>query len=146
MLGKWYNRYRKNIMLIKTITKETTKTSQEIWSVYKDVSNWKTWDNAVISSELFGDFAVGTKGVLKPKGGPSAKFILTEVTENKSFSDRSFLPLAHIDFIHTIEDLGSKRKITHTIEMGGFLAPVFKLLIGKTLASGLEEAVETICK
>jgi hypothetical protein len=133
-------------MLIKKVSKETIKTEQEIWGIYKDVVNWNTWDDAIISSELVGDFTVGTKGVLKPKGGPSAKFILLEVTENTSFTSRSFLPLAHIDFIHTVEDLGNKRKITHTIEMGGFLAPVFKLLIGKTLGNGLEEAVENICK
>jgi hypothetical protein len=133
-------------MILKTITKETIKSSQEIWSIYKDVSNWNTWDAAVISSKLFGDFIVGTKGVLKPKGGPSTTFILTEVTENKSFTSRSFLPLAHIDFIHTIVDLGDVRRVTHIIEMGGFLSPVFKFLIGTSLANGLEEAVETICK
>jgi hypothetical protein len=133
-------------MLIKKVSKETSRTEQEIWNIYKDVTNWKTWDESVVSSELFGEFRVGTKGVLKPKGGPSAKFTMTEVTENKSFTNRSFLPLAHINFIHTIENFGNKRKIIHTIEMDGFSAPVFKLLIGKTLANGLEEAVENICK
>jgi hypothetical protein len=133
-------------MILKTITKETTKASQEIWNMYTDVLNWNTWDAAVISSELFGDFLVGTKGILKPKGGPSATFILTEVTENISFTSRSFLPLAYIDFIHSIVDLGDVRQVTHTIEMGGFLSPIFKLLIGINLANGLEEAVESICK
>jgi hypothetical protein len=133
-------------MLIKSVTKTTSKSAVEIWAKYEDVKNWKSWDTAIESSELFGEFKEGTKGILKPVGGPQAKFELTLITKYIYFADRSYLPFAYIDFEHTIFDNGEIREITHTINLGGFLAPLFKLILGKTLASGLEEAVENLIK
>jgi hypothetical protein len=131
-------------MIIKTVTKQTTKTAVEIWQKYEDVSNWKSWDPAVESSELFGEFKEGTKGVLKPAGGPKTEFILTDITKYIYFADRSNLPLAYIDFEHSISDNGEIREVTHTIKLGGLLAPIFKLILGNNLASGLDEAVTNL--
>jgi hypothetical protein len=116
-------------MLIKSVTKTTTLTASQIWNKYIDAKNWKSWDPAVESSELFGDFVEGTKGILKPAGGPQAKFTLTNITKYIYFSDRSFLPFAHIDFEHTIFDNAEIREVTHTIKMGGFLAPFLGLYL-----------------
>jgi hypothetical protein len=133
-------------MLIKFVTKLTQLRAEQIWAKYVDVKNWSSWDSSVESSELYGDFVEGTKGSLKPVGGPKAKFILSTVTKYVYFSDRSFLPLAHIDFEHAIADDGETRTVTHTISLGGFLAPLFKLILGKKLADGLDEAVENLVK
>jgi hypothetical protein len=133
-------------MQIKSITKTTDLSAVTIWNKYVDVKNWKSWDPDVESSELFGDFVEGTQGILKPIGGPQAKFVITTVTKYIYFADRSFLPFAYIDFEHTIFDNGEVRQVTHTISIGGFLAPVFNFILGKTLANGLEEAVENLCK
>jgi hypothetical protein len=133
-------------MLIKSITKTTSKSAVEIWAKYENVKNWKLWDTSIESSELFGEFKEGTKGILKPKGGPEANFELTTITKYIYFADRSFLPFAYIDFEHTIFDNGEVREVTHTIRIGGFLSPLFSIILGKTLANGLDEAVENLIK
>jgi hypothetical protein len=128
-------------MLIMSVSKTTTKSAVEIWKKYEDVTSWKSWDPAVEKSELLGEFTEGAKGKLKPTGGPETEFVLTDITKYIYFADRSKLPFAYIDFEHSIDEDGTIRTITHTIKMGGFLAPLFKLILGKKLASGLEEAV-----
>jgi hypothetical protein len=133
-------------MLLKTVTKTTTKSAYDIWLMYTDVQNWKSWDSSVESSEIFGEFMEGTKGTLKPVGGPQANFVITTLTKYIYFEIRSSLPLAYIDFEHSIFDNGEIREVTHTIKLGGFLAPLFKLILGKSLTKDLELAVDNICK
>jgi hypothetical protein len=133
-------------MILKTLTKTTTKSAYDIWLKYTDVQNWKSWDPSVESSEIFGEFVEGTKGTLKPVGGPQANFVITTLTKYIYFADRSFLPFSHINFEHAIFDNGKVRKVTHTIKLGGFLSPIFKLILGKSLTKDLELAVDNICK
>jgi hypothetical protein len=133
-------------MLLKSITKTTTKSAYEIWLMYTDVKNWKSWDPSVESSEVFGEFVEGTKGTLKPVGGPKTDFVITTLTKYIYFANRSNLPLAHIDFEHAIFDNGEIREVTHTVKLGGFLSPIFKIILGKSLTKDLELAVNNICK
>jgi hypothetical protein len=133
-------------MLLKSITKTTTKSAYEIWLMYTDVKNWKSWDPSVESSEVFGEFVEGTKGTLKPVGGPKTDFVITTLTKYIYFADRSNLPFAYIDFEHAIFDNGEIREVTHTIKIGGFLSPIFKIILGNSLTKDLELAVDNICK
>ena len=73
-------------------TQKSKATKENVWKLYSDVNNWNIWDNEVENSELFGEFKKGTKGILKPVGGPKTKFEMTECEINKSFTDRSSLP------------------------------------------------------
>ena len=57
-------------MLIIKHTVETTASPQTIWDIWQDVKNWPTWDHGIEFSTLEGPFQNGTRGTLKPKGGP----------------------------------------------------------------------------
>jgi hypothetical protein len=128
-------------MLINTATVTTNKPATYIWDKYKDVQNWNQWDQTVESSEIFGEFSEGTKGKLKPVDGPEADFQITTMTKYIYFSNRSRLPFGFIEFEHSIADDGVIRTITHTINIGGFSAPLFSLILGKTLSKGLAETM-----
>jgi hypothetical protein len=133
-------------MLIKSVTRTTSLRAEVIWYKYVDVANWNKWDSSIESSELFGDFIEGTKGTLKPVGGPKTGFVLTTLTKFVYFANRSSLLLAHIDFEHAIADDEQIRTVTHTISIGGLLSPIFKIILGKKLSMGLEESVENLLK
>ena len=76
---------------------------------------------------------------------PVIKFILTEVTKNKSFTTVSFLPLAKMSFYHNIEKhKGKQIKITHCVEITGILACIFSFLIGRTIKKGLPTALANL--
>jgi uncharacterized protein YndB with AHSA1/START domain len=77
----------------------TTEAQPEaVWELWADVGNWKEWDPGVEGSSIDGPFAEGTRYVLKPKGGPKVKAVLTDVRPGEGFSDRTRLPLANLDF------------------------------------------------
>jgi hypothetical protein len=126
------------------VSRKTTATKEQIWKFWADVSNWNIWDKEVETSELFGQFQIGSKGILKPAGGPKTKFEMTECTNFKSFTDRSVLPLCKMDFIHTITDTKDGHLITHKVIMTGFMTFLFSKVIGSKIKVGLPIAVEKL--
>lgn len=130
--------------MLVSATLETTASAARLWSLYADINNWTVWDHEIDYARAEGPFAVGTRGVLRPTGGPEVKFKITYVEKNKGFTDRSFLPLTWMDFQHTIEDTGTVRRVTHSVVMGGLLAPLFRRIFGPKLAHGVPTAVASL--
>jgi hypothetical protein len=97
-----------------------------------------------LESQIFGDFVVGSKGILKPKNGPKAEFVMTECTYLKSFTDTTLLPFCQMDFIHTLKEAKGGFEITHKLQISGFLSFLFGFLIGRNIAKGLPGAVEKL--
>ncbi len=126
------------------VSRKTIATKEKIWSLWADVPNWNIWDKEVETSELFGQFKTGTRGVLKPKGGPKTKFEMTECTNLRSFTDRSFLPLCKMDFSHSITETKDGLEVTHKIVMTGFMTFLFSKVIGNKIKIGLPIAVERL--
>ena len=126
------------------VSHKTRATKNRIWELWADVPNWSDWDNDVESSELFGEFKAGTRGIMKPAGGPKAKFLMIECQHLKSFTDRSFLPLCKMDFIHTMIQTKEGLVITHKVVMTGLLTYLFSKVIGSKIKSGLPVAVENL--
>jgi len=126
------------------VSRKTTASKEQIWKLWADVPNWNVWDKEVETVELFGEFETGTKGVLKPAGGPKAKFEMIECTKFKSFTDRSFLPFCKIDFTHSITETNDGIEILHKVVMTGFLTFLFSKVIGSKIKAGLPNAVEKL--
>ncbi len=126
------------------VSRKTEATKEQIWKLWTDVAKWNLWDAEVETSELFGQFKTGTKGVLKPAGGPKTKFEMIECTNFKSFTDRSFLPLCKMDFIHTMTETNGGLEITHKVVMTGIMTFLFSIIIGSKIKVGLPIAVEKL--
>jgi len=120
----------------------TTATSKQIWAIWKDAENWSRWDSELEWVKLHGPFVEGTKGTMKPRGGPVVVFELTNIEENRKFVDCAKLPLTTLEFIHRYETLADGGgKIIHSVEMRGLLAPLFGHLIGSKIRTHLREAM-----
>jgi hypothetical protein len=131
-------------MWIIEVTHKTKAVKEQIWELWKDVPNWNIWDKEVETSELFGEFKIGTIGVLKPADGPKTKFEMIECTIFKSFTNRGFLPFCKMDFIHTITETKDGLEITHKVVMTGFMTFLFSKIIGSKIKVGLPIAVEKL--
>ena len=124
---------------------EATKASPErLWKRYADRASWSEWDHGIESITLDGPFAVGTTGTAKPKRGPATKFEVLEVTEGRSFTEVSFLPLARMRFSHKIDPTPTGADITHRVTISGPLAPLFSRVIGKKVAAELPAAMRRL--
>ena len=71
-------------------------TPEQVWAQWIDVSGWSQWDYSVDHAEIDGPFELGMTGWLKPSSGPKARFTITEVTANRTFTNRSRVPLGSL--------------------------------------------------
>ncbi|RHX84493.1 SRPBCC family protein [Leptospira stimsonii] len=126
---------------------EITKASPtQLWKIYQDVSNWKTWDHEIEESFLKGDFKVGSKGMLKPKGGPKTWFRLMEVRDQELFSDLTHLPLCKLEFRHELIPTNSGTKFVHTVIFSGPLSFLFSRVIGNKIREELPGAMKNLAR
>jgi uncharacterized protein YndB with AHSA1/START domain len=130
----------------KTEASRFVRASREsIWQLWTDVERWPRWDDDVEWAKLDGAFVAGTRGKLKPRGGPVTKFEVLSVDPYRSFCDRSYLPLTHLDFTHRLDPADGGVHVTHTITVSGPLGWLFSRIIGRAkLADGLPRAVDKL--
>ena len=133
-------------MLLITHTVATKAKAETIWKIWEDVSNWNTWDHGIEFSTLEGPFRQGTKGTLKPKGGPLVHTILGKVEPMRMFVDESKLPLGRIVMSHFLEEKDGKMHVTHQIEMRGPLAFFYAFVIGRTMKKNLPDEMLSMVK
>ena len=60
---------------------------EAIWKIWVDINNWPSWHGDLDYCKLDGDFKVGNHFMLKPKGAPAVKIMLTEINEMQNFTD-----------------------------------------------------------
>lgn len=131
-------------MWSKEISIKSLSSKEQIWNLWTNVSNWNLWDDQIISSKLNGEFKMGQTGELIPAGGPKSTFKLIEVTEQKSFTSRSTLPLSTMDVIHEMREAEGEIIITHRVEISGVLSFVFSKLIGNKIIRHLPNAMNKL--
>ncbi len=115
---------------------------EKVFSVYSEVSKWPEWDEDVVSASLEGEFQRGATGKLKPKGAPTSKIKLIEVTPNKSFTVECKLPLCKMHFIHELTDSGNGTTVKNVLEFSGFAAPLFGRMMGKGIAKTMPSSLQ----
>lgn len=127
-------------------TEYTSASPESIWALWRDVTSWPVWDGGVERVTLKGPFAAGTKGTLKPTGGPKVHFALTEVRPAAGFVDVTRLPLARMRFEHTAVREGDRTRLTHRVTIRGLTTPLFSRVIGRGIAKGLPETVKALAR
>ena len=80
-----------------------------IWRIAVDVDNWTAWDPHEKKSEIYGPFAVGTKGYSKPRGGPEAHWIITDVEFQKQWSLLNKMPIGSLAVTNSYEKLAGEK-------------------------------------
>jgi hypothetical protein len=119
-------------------TQTAIATPEALWKRWTDVANWPEQDSSLESAGINGPFAVGSVITLKPKGSPTVKVKLIEVTPLQSFSSTGSLPLAKLQFDHKANTTTQGIEFTQSVTISGPLAGLFSNLMGKTMGQNLK--------
>jgi hypothetical protein len=99
---------------------------------WEDVATWPEWNLDTEWVRLDGPFAAGSRGVLKPKGGPKVKFVIDSLVPDREFVDVSLLAGARLPFRHSVEALGDGGCSVHVIvTISGPLGWLWARILGK---------------
>ena len=122
---------------------ETSATPNIIWSIFRDVPGWKSWNAGIEHIEIDGPFAAGTWFTMKPPGQDALRSKLIEVRENACFVDETRVGDLVIAVAHRIESLGPTRtRIVYAVDARGPEAAE----IGPAVASDFPEVLASLAK
>jgi len=112
---------------------------------WADMATWPEWNGDTEWVRLDGPFVAGATGVLKPKGGPKTKFVVARLVPDHEFTDVSQLLGARLTFRHLVEITphGTTR-VNVTATLGGPLARVWNLILGKGIAASLQKDLDQL--
>ncbi len=119
---------------------------EKVWSFYKDVSKWSTWDKNLNKVELQGDFQNGSTGLmfLAMPNTPPVTFTLERVIKNERFLSVSSLGSVTIKIDHLIaQNTDEEIIITHIVTVEGDNENMVQG-IGTNLTNNLKECMENI--
>ncbi|MDB4292298.1 SRPBCC family protein [Maribacter sp.] len=121
---------------------EVHNSQEKVWGFLTNVARWKDWDTELIESNLFGKFALGTEGALKPKNGPKLKFHISELIPNTSYTFKTKMPIGYLEIKRTLEKKGDTIEFTDDIQFTGFLKRVFGVMLGGGFKKVLPQVME----
>lgn len=114
---------------------ETGASLDKVWRIWSDMSTWGEWNPNVVTMDWVGAFAQGVTGVMHTRGGQHHKMQLVEVLPGRSFAlETSVVPGTRFRFNCRVEPVGSKTKVSQTVEVRGPLGPIVGGMLGPQVA------------
>lgn len=120
--------------------------SQEVWSLWIDVNNWPKWHGDLDYCKLEGLFEVGNYFLLKPKGVPAVKIILTEIEEGRQFTDCTTFFGAKMYDTHLIEETKEGLRLTNKLVVTGPLKWLWIKLVAQKVANSVPDEMDALVK
>ncbi len=117
---------------------------EDVWRLWSDVNNWPKWDRELEYCKMDASFTEGSHFILKPIKGPKVKIVLSEVINNKKFTDYTKFPGAIMYDAHELEETPSGLRITSTITVKGFLSFLWTKLVAKNVAAGVPKHMDAL--
>lgn len=115
-----------------------------VWQLWTDVNNWPKWDQELDYCKMDTAFIEGSQFILKPKGGPNVKIILSEVKPYEKFTDYcKFLGATMYDY-HELEETSEGLLIKNTITVTGPLRFIWVNIIAKNVANSIPKNTEAL--
>lgn len=119
-------------------TATSTASPAAFFARWVDHGTWPQWSPDTEWVRVNGPTAVGTRGVLKPKGAPRVKFVISACSPDREYTDTSLLAGARLVFQHTVAPDGAGSRLDVRITMSGPLS----LLWAKIMGGGFRDAAQ----
>ena len=123
---------------------ETKATPEQIWAIWTDVPNWKSWDVGLTDASIDGDFQLHAQGRITSLEGRRSKFTVTEYNSGKSYTFKTKLPLGalHVKRFLTVKE--GKTVFTHEVWFSGITKGIFGKAFGAKFREMLPQVLENI--
>ena len=121
-------------------------TLPRVWGTLIDIESWHIWDTEILSSQLNGNFEVGSKGIMIPKKGPKLSFYISEIIPHKTYTFKTKMPLGWLEIKRTITLENDKVLFTDDIQFTGILKQLYGFMLGKGFIKVLPEVMQNFKK
>jgi hypothetical protein len=118
--------------------------AKDVWNVWTDINNWPKWHGDLEYCKMDGPFKAGNHFTLKPKGIKAVKIVLTEIEEDRSFTDCTTFFGAKMYDTHAIEETPYGAWLTNTLIVTGPLKWLWIKLVAQNVADTVPEETEAL--
>lgn len=125
-------------------TVECSVPKEFAWCFWTNVSNWAL-DADVVSVELEGPFAVGTKGVTQSKSSGRIEWRIAELQPGRAVLEFPG-PGVLARFVFTFEDIKGRTRITQEVSFAGDQASAYAETVGRALEIGIPDGMRRLCQ
>jgi hypothetical protein len=96
----------------------TTVPADQVFARIADSERHPDWSHDLEWVRLDEPLREGARGMLKPKGGPKSRFVVTRLVPGSVFADTTSLPGARVTFHHEVQptDGGTRIAVRVTLE------------------------------
>jgi hypothetical protein len=123
--------------ILGSATARSTATADAFFARWVDHESWPAWSPDTDWARVDGPVRTGAEGVLKPKGGPRTRFIVSACTPGREYTDTARFPGARLVFQHLVTPVVDGVELSVLATMHGPLAPVWAVIMG----GGFRDAV-----
>ncbi|WP_427132928.1 SRPBCC family protein [Pseudarthrobacter sp. S9] len=95
-----------------------------------DHDSWPSWSPDTEWVKLDGPVRTGTRGTMKPAGGPKTSFVISACRPGREYTDTTLLPGAKLVFQHTAETTSSGTDLNVLVAISGPLAFIWAKILG----------------
>ncbi|MBP6104596.1 MAG: polyketide cyclase [Gammaproteobacteria bacterium] len=119
---------------------------EDIWPLWTDINQWPSWHGDLDYCKLEGAFEVGNHFMLKPKGAPAVKIVLTSIDEGQSFTDCTNFWGAKMYDTHAMIETPEGLLISNTLVVSGPLQWLWIKLVAQNVANTVPQELEALVK
>ena len=130
--------------MICTASATSTAPPAAFFARWGDMDTWPEWDEAIVWTRLDGPFAVGTTGVLKPKGGPKVTFVIETLEPGSEFTDVSSMPGARLRIRHRVAVDDGRTRVEIEVSIEGPLGWLWRRVVGTGIATSTPEGLRRL--
>lgn len=125
-------------------TATSTASPDAFFARWIEHDTWSQWSPDTEWVRVDGPVAVGTRGVIKPKGAPKVKFVISACTPGREYTDTSLLPGARLVFQHTVAPDGAGSQLDVRITMSGPLSLLWAKIMGGGFRDGAQADLDRL--
>lgn len=119
---------------------------EALWNTHSDIKNWAKWQEDIDHIKINSEVKVGTKFILKPKGGPAVELEILKYNKPFEFVDSTKFPLAKMFTSTFMKETKNGIEVTLDIKMKGILGFLWKNIVAKKILEGHQKQYNAMVK
>ena len=127
--------------VLSTYTAQTSHNPFKVFARWENPATWSTWDPEVKSVVFDSTATLGKRGKLQPVNGPAMRLSITALRPGKELTNTGTLPGARLEFEHLVEPADGGSLVTVTVQVHGFLSPVWARILAPSMVQAARSSV-----
>ncbi|KQR88619.1 SRPBCC family protein [Microbacterium sp. Leaf179] len=123
--------------ILASAVRESSAAPAAFFARWVDHDTWRAWSPDTEWVRIAHPVRQGSRGILKPQGGPRVRFVVSELETDRVYTDVTRMPGARLVFRHSAVPTAEGSRVTAEVTIDGPLSGLW----ARTAFAGFEQSV-----